>query len=195
MLTKEELLKCFQTEITAISEAEIAAAQREVQEIQDRAQQEIHENAQAAAQLWLEQETEDLQASHAVAMSHLNDENHKRLMAERAVMVEALFDEAKQQLLQFHREPQYQELLRKKLTAYAQSEEAMILQLGNTDKALMKELSAILKNAQVELANDIHLGGFRLILKQQNKLIDETLDSALSEARKAFLKHSALTIN
>ena len=57
MLTKEELLKCFQTEITAISEAEIAAAQREVQEIQDRAQQEIHENAQAAAQLWLEQET------------------------------------------------------------------------------------------------------------------------------------------
>lgn len=195
MITKEELLKCFQTEITAISEAEIEAAQREVKEIQTRAQQELHENAQEAAQLWFDQEAEDLQASHAVKMSHLNDDNHKRLMIERSRMVDELFAEAKQRLIEFHQGKDYQSLLSTKLKAYGDHQEAMVLQLGKEDEALMKDLLKILKNAQGELVSDISIGGFRLILKQQNRLIDETLDSAIKEARKAFLKNSALTID
>lgn len=195
MITKEELLKCFQTEITAISEAEIEAAQREVKEIQTRAQKELHENAQAAAQLWFNQEAEDLQASHAVQMSHLNDDNHKRLMIERSRMVDELFVEAKQRLIEFHQSKDYQGLLSTKLKAYGDYQEAMVLQLGKEDEALMRDLLEILKNAKGELVSDIGIGGFRLILKQQNKLIDETLDSALKEARKAFLKNSALTID
>lgn len=194
MITKEELLKCFQSEITAISEAEIAEAQREMKEIQDRAHQEIYKNAQAAAQLWFEQEAEDLKSNHAVTMSHLNDDNHKRLMAERSRMVEALFDEAKQKLLEFHQGKQYARFMSAKLKPYAEDEEAVILQLGKADEALMKELLSILKHAQGELVSDIELGGFRLLLKQQGRLIDETLDSALEESRKAFLRNSALTI-
>ena len=92
MITKEELLKCFQSEITAISEAEIAEAQREMKEIRLRTEQEINEGAQEAARLWFEQEAQDLSARHAVAMSHINDENHRRLMTERSLMAEELFE-------------------------------------------------------------------------------------------------------
>ena len=114
MITKEELLKCFQSEITAISEAEIAEAQREMKEIRLRTEQEINEGAQEAAKLWFEQEAQDLSARHAVAMSHINDENHRRLMTERSLMVEELFEAVKQQLMQFHKDKRYQQLITKK---------------------------------------------------------------------------------
>lgn len=195
MITKEELLKCFQTEITAISEAEIAAAQCEMQEIANRVRQEIYDDAQAAAQLWFEQEAEDLRANRAVQMSHINDDSHRRLMKERSAMVEALFAEAKEQLLNFHQDKKYQDYILNKLKTYTDNEEAKVLQLGNEDEALIKKVSDVLKNTQVVLVDDITLGGFRLILKQQNKLIDETMDSALAQARKAFLKNSELTIS
>ncbi len=195
MITKEELLKCFQSEITAISEAEIAEAQREMKEIRLRTEQEINEGAQEAARLWFEQEAQDLSARHAVAMSHINDENHRRLMTERSLMVEELFEAVKQQLMQFHKDKQYQELITKKISAYANRDETLVLQLGHDDEALMKQLLSILGNrATGEIVDDIVLGGFRLVLKDKERAIDETLDSALIEARKDFLQTSALTI-
>ncbi|MCI8850462.1 MAG: hypothetical protein HFE82_02790 [Erysipelotrichaceae bacterium] len=195
MITKEELLKCFQSEITAISEAEIAEAQREMKEIRLRTEQEINEGAQEAARLWFEQEAQDLSARHAVAMSHINDENHRRLMTERSLMAEELFEAVKQQLMQFHKDKQYQELITKKISAYANRDETLVLQLGHDDEALMKQLLSILGNrATGEIVDDIVLGGFRLVLKDKERAIDETLDSALIEARKDFLQTSALTI-
>lgn len=195
MITKEELLKCFQSEITVISEAEIAEAQREMKEIRLRTEQEINEGAQEAARLWFEQEAQDLSARHAVAMSHINDENHRRLMTERSLMAEELFEAVKQQLMQFHKDKQYQELITKKISAYANRDETLVLQLGHDDEALMKQLLSILGNrATGEIVDDIVLGGFRLVLKDKERAIDETLDSALIEARKDFLQTSALTI-
>lgn len=195
MITKEELLKCFQSEITAISEAEITEAQREMKEIRLRTEQEINEGAQEAARLWFEQEAQDLSARHAVAMSHINDENHRRLMTERSLMAEELFEAVKQQLMQFHKDKQYQELITKKISAYANRDETLVLQLGHDDEALMKQLLSILGNrATGEIVDDIVLGGFRLVLKDKERAIDETLDSALIEARKDFLQTSALTI-
>ena len=195
MITKEELLKCFQSERTAISEAEIAEAQREMKEIRLRTEQEINEGAQEAARLWFEQEAQDLSARHAVAMSHINDENHRRLMTERSLMAEELFEAVKQQLMQFHKDKQYQELITKKISAYANRDETLVLQLGHDDEALMKQLLSILGNrATGEIVDDIVLGGFRLVLKDKERAIDETLDSALIEARKDFLQTSALTI-
>lgn len=195
MITKEELLKCFQSEITAISEAEIAEAQREMKVIRLRTEQEINEGAQEAARLWFEQEAQDLSARHAVAMSHINDENHRRLMTERSLMAEELFEAVKQQLMQFHKDKQYQELITKKISAYANRDETLVLQLGHDDEALMKQLLSILGNrATGEIVDDIVLGGFRLVLKDKERAIDETLDSALIEARKDFLQTSALTI-
>ncbi len=195
MITKEELLKCFQSEITAISEAEIAEAQREMKEIRLRTEQEINEGAQEAARLWFEQEAQDLSARHAVAMSHINDENHRRLMTERSLMAEELFEAVKQQLMQFHKDKQYQELITKKISAYANRDETLVLQLGHDDEALMKQLLSILGNRAIgEIVDDIVLGGFRLVLKDKERAIDETLDSALIEARKDFLQTSALTI-
>lgn len=195
MITKEELLKCFQSEITAISEAEIAEAQREMKEIRLRTEQEINEGAQEAARLWFEQEAQDLSARHAVAMSHINDENHRRLMTERSLRAEELFEAVKQQLMQFHKDKQYQELITKKISAYANRDETLVLQLGHDDEALMKQLLSILGNrATGEIVDDIVLGGFRLVLKDKERAIDETLDSALIEARKDFLQTSALTI-
>lgn len=195
MITKEELLKCFQAEITAISEAEIDEAQREMNDIRLRAEREINENAQAAAKLWFEQEAQDVRANHAVAMSHLNDENHRRLMLERSHMVDELFEAANAALQQFHESDRYQDFLCTKLRAYADSDESMILQLGKSDEALMDQLLKILgAKAKGEIISDITLGGFRLVLKDKERAIDETLDSALNDARKAFLKNSALTI-
>lgn len=196
MITKEKLLQCFQAEITEISEAQIASAKQEMQEIQKRMEKEISENAQDEAQRWYEQEADELHAQHAITMSHLNDENHYKLMQERTKLVESLFDEAKQQLEQFHQGKQYLSFLRSRLAAYEWGQEEVVLQLCQSDEALMPELLKQLPpNAAGEIVKDIALGGFRVLIKHQGKLIDETIDSALDEAHRQFLQTSDLTIS
>lgn len=191
----EKLLACFREEIEAIQTEQITACKQELAAIQTRLEQELREDAQAKAAQWYEQEAAELTARHAIEMSRLKDENHRKLMKERALLVDTLFEEVKQRLNAYRKTSAYLETLKQRLQPYAQIKDALILQVGACDEALLDELLKELgPKAHGEVSAQITLGGFRLINPAKAQMSDESYDSVLAEAKEQFLLTSGLTI-
>lgn len=191
----ERVLTCFQQEIADITEAKIAAIKQELAAMQQRMEQEMQAEAEAKAQQWYGQEAQELSVTHAVEMSRLQDETHHRLMKERAEMVNSLFEQVKERLCAFRAQADYRAFLLEKLQRYIKAYPHSKVYVAAFDEALMKELLAQLSvNVPCEVAADITIGGFRLVDSDAARIIEETFDSALEEARETFLRTSGLTI-
>ncbi len=190
----ERVLACFQQEIADITKAKIASIKQELDAVQMRMEQEVQEESEARAQQWFEQEAAELRVQHAVEMSRLHDETHHHLLKEREVMVNALFDQVKERLCAFRKSGEYKTLLLEKLKRYTKEYKNIKMQIGSFDESLIKELQ-LDTDVPYEVVSDIKLGGFRLVLSDPARIIEETYDSALEEAKEAFLRTSGLTIS
>lgn len=198
MDTSEELKACFQQEIDANSQKRILQLRQEMEAIKMRTEQELMEEASERAERWYAQEEEELCAEHAVAMSHLNDDNHRRLMKERDTLVQGLFERVKEQIQAFHHSDAYVKEIKRKLELYTASHDVKgaVLMLGSEDESLLPAFLKVLgKGCTGQVDDTILLGGYRLIMEAKGRLIDETYDSAINEARANFLQTSGLTIS
>lgn len=194
-MTKEELLACFQEDIRTRSEAEITALNQEREQSRLQSEQEIKAAAMRRAQHWYEQEAAEIASAHSIAMSRLKDENDQRLMNERAALSEELFTQVKTQICAYQRSDAYLSDMQAKLSAVPNLDPTAVLQLGKQDAKLLDDcLKCLPKGTKGELCDDIVLGGYRLILAKQGRLIDETIDSAFVQAKAYFLTHSGLTL-
>ncbi len=191
----ERVLACFQQEIAEITDAKITALKQELEHTKQRMEQELQANAQAKAKQWYDQEAAELHVQHAVEMSRLHDETHHRLMKERADMVNTLFDQVKERLCAFRDTKEYKDVLLEKLKRYLKEYKQVRIQIGAFDEALIKEILTQLKSdIPYEIVSDITLGGFRLVLCDLGRILDETYDNALEDAKESFLRTSGLTI-
>ena len=194
-MTKEELLACFRKEITARSEAEIALLHQEMEHTRIQSELEMMGAAEQRAQHRYEQEAEEIRSAHSIAMSRLKDKNHQRLMNERAALSEELFTEVKERLRAYRESDAYLADMKAKLSAYEAFGETAVLQLGKADANRLKNCLACLpQGTQGELCEDIQLGGYRLVLAEHGRIIDETYDSAFVQAKAYFLEHSGLIL-
>lgn len=196
MDNKEELLACFLAEIDENSQKKIMQLRQEMEAIKMRTEQEIIEEAKEQTHRWFVQEEEIVRAEHAVAMSHLNDDNHRRLMEERDELVQGLFDRVIKELKQFCQSDAYEKALCNKLQeAGKQDLSGAVLLVSKKDEALLPKLIKALGQACTgDVDETIVLGGYRLVLASKGRLIDETYDNALQQARENFLQTSGLTI-
>lgn len=193
---KEELLSYFESEINEVAEKEIAGLEQEMEDIRKRTVDELEKQAQLAIKIKYEQELSEINADHAIALSHLNDENNRKLMNERNRLVHQIFEDAKQELLAFTKEKNYVEQLKKKL------EKLNIRKYPNANLYVAKQDEAILKeliqaygapcNGMIDPT--IMLGGFRLECADAGVIHDETIDSAIHDAKAWFYEASGLTI-
>lgn len=193
---KEELLAYFESEITEVSKKEITALEQEIEEIRNRTLQELTEQAQQRANAMYEQELSELKGDHAIALSHLNDDNSRRLMAERDRLVDSVFATAKERILSFTKQTEYLAEMKQKLCELQKKEyPSAHLSIAVQDEAYRKELLAAYgRPCSVEVDPLITLGGFRLACKEAGIIHDETYDTAIAEAREWFHEASGLTI-
>lgn len=195
MDTQEELLAYFTREIEELSGKEIDAYQQEMEQIRKNQEQELNQAAQEAATRWYEQEEEEERSNHAVKMSHLNDENHRKLMEERNALVDQLFAEVKEQIIAFHHSPAYIEKMQEKLQGLSTALFPATLYVGKEDEGHLEEWLRLLPQDCVgKVDTSIQLGGFRLEASAKGRIVDESFDQAIKEARDYFLQTSGLTI-
>lgn len=196
METAEELLAYFKHEISERSEKELKAMRHEIDRIKEDARQAYTQAAEEAAQRWYEQEAAEERLEHAIKMSHLNDENHRHLMEERTALVEQLFDKVKTRLCVFRKQKQYEQDLEDKIKKLREQDLfPAILYVGKEDEHLLETFVALLKQGCTgQIDTSIQYGGFRLVAQQKGRIVDETYDRALEEAKNYFLQTSGLTI-
>lgn len=193
---KEELIAYFKSEIKDSSAKEIVALKEEIQAIRNQTMNELDEQAAQAADVHFAQELSEMNSDHAIALSHLNDENNRRLMAERQRMVEEVFHDAKEALFSYTSGIEYIEKLTGKLRELKQMNlTPAILYVRKEDEAYLSDL---IKSYELpcegEVDANIHIGGFRIECLEKGVVVDETFDSALQQSKSWFYDTSGLVI-
>ncbi|MEG0276887.1 MAG: V-type ATP synthase subunit E, partial [Coprobacillus sp.] len=155
----------------------------EVQTLEDEAYESMREEAQKDADLKLKQDLAEMssQASSEISESHI--ERTKKLIEKRDGYVKAIFDEAKNKLVEFTKSKDYASYMKEKVEEVAKSfnEDNSVLYLTENDLSLGKELAkAFGKDIEVKVSEDIIIGGFIIENKASSLVVNETLDSALN---------------
>ncbi|MEG0684610.1 MAG: V-type ATP synthase subunit E [Coprobacillus sp.] len=169
----------------------------EVQTLEDEAYESMREEAQKDADLKLKQDLAEMssQASSEISESHI--ERTKKLIEKRDGYVKAIFDEAKNKLVEFTKSKDYASYMKEKVEEVAKSfnEDNSVLYLTENDLSLGKELAkAFGKDIEVKVSEDIIIGGFIIENKASSLVVNETLDSALNNQKEWFNKNSGLII-
>lgn len=192
----KELQTVFENEISTVSNKEIAAIEREIDDMKTRTFNEFESAAKQKADLYYEQEISEIDGEHAIALSHLNDDNTRKLMQERDQMVKTVFEEAKKQVIAFTKDAAYKDKLISKLKNLKDKQFTPAkLFVSPADEKLLKDLlKAYELECEGSIDESIQLGGFRLECPQKGVIVDETFDRAMIDSKQWFLQNSGLTI-
>lgn len=195
--TNDQKLSKFIQAITAYAEEQSDAIHREVEAFKEarlgRAEQEVlresyvliqHEQDEMRRQIARELSAQETAARHA-------------LFSKRREMMDAIFDRARQKLLDYAQTAEYQEDVKASFAAMVGElpAEGTVYAVCARDEALMAELTPLCpEGSRIEVAEDITLGGLRGTNVAAGILLDDTLDTRLEQQHDWFTDHSGLTI-
>lgn len=194
--TLEELEAYFKQEIRKVSEKELEEVRREIEKIRNKVVTELEETAKLNAKIIVDQELKEIDSDHAISLSRLADDNNRRLMAKRQELTEGLFADVRNKLLAYAATDDYKTMMGEKTRKLAQRFRAdAVLIVGKRDESLLPELlRSFSEGTQGTVDPQIELGGFRLEVKKDRIIVDETFDSTLNEEREKFYANSNLII-
>lgn len=196
MDTMEELRQAFDQAITDASNQEINDLRNEMEMIKEQTKKEINEEVSRNVMRWYEQEAEEMRLSYAQKQSEIKESYNQKLKQERAALVKQLFEQVKQNVQAFHDSKAYETSIQNKLAIYQnQNLDDCILMMGEMDQKLLEKMCKLMKeNCTSTIDPTIQMGGFRILLKEKGRMIDESYDQAFAQAKADFLETSGLML-
>lgn len=194
--TIEELEEYFKNEIERVSQSEIKKIQTEIQNIENRNIRELEETARNNAEIIVNQEVSSMDSEHAISLSRIADDNQRKLMKKRQELINNLFLEIRDKLVEYTKTEEYKEKMKERIRLLStQYHSEGILKLAPKDMKLADELSSGFSGQIVVRPDEsIEIGGFILEYHQDRIIINETYDARLKEEREMFYANSELII-
>jgi len=194
--TIEELEEYFKNEIERVSQSEIKKIQTEIQNIENRNIKELEETARNNAEIIVNQEVSSMDSEHAISLSRMADDNQRKLMKKRQELINNLFLEISDKLVEYTKTDEYKEKMKERIRLLStQYHSEGILKLAPKDMKLADELSSGFSGQTVVRPDEsIEIGGFILEYHQDRIIINETYDARLKEEREMFYANSELII-
>lgn len=194
--TIEELEEYFKNEIERVSQSEIKKIQTEIQNIENRNIRELEETARNNAEIIVNQEVSSMDSEHAISLSRIADDNQRKLMKKRQELINNLFLEIRDKLVEYTKTEEYKEKMKERIRLLStQYHSEGILKLAPKDMKLADELSSGFSGQTVVRPDEsIEIGGFILEYHQDRIIINETYDARLKEEREMFYANSELII-
>ncbi len=194
--TIEDLEEYFKNEIERVSQGEIKKIQTEIQNIENRNIRELEETARNNAEIIVNQEVSSMDSEHAISLSRMADDNQRKLMKKRQELINNLFLEIREKLVEYTKTDDYKEKMKERIRLLStQYHSEGILKLALKDMKLADELSAGFSGQTVVRPDEsIEIGGFILEYHQDRIIINETYDARLKEEREMFYANSELII-
>ncbi len=131
------------------------------------------------------------------SVANMKQENLKKLIIYRKQLVNGLFAECSEQLVNFTCTNEYADFLKNTIDPFLEEacnlKEKCTVLMCPTDEIAKKTVAKILPNASVKTNAQIKIGGIQIIIGRI--LHDETLDTRLLNHRKDFLLHCELHID
>ena len=193
---KDELEQYFKDEIHRVSQVEIQQIEDEITNIRERAIRELEHNVQQEAGMYLEQELKELQSEHAICLSKVREETNRKLMAKRQELSDRIFTSVKEKLQEFVNSETYVAFMEKKANVFGTyGYEGVTLYVRKEDMQYASNLQNAFGNAcNVQVDDEIVLGGIRLECPTNGRMIDETFDTVIDEQREWFYTNSGLFV-
>ena len=123
-------------------------------------------------------------AQYKRMIAQAEQEHHCSLLSHREALVEKIFENIRQRLVQFHQGASYPAYLQKQIRDVKLDANSVIY-LAPADMQYADLLKGT-SGAQVCEDDSILLGGLSITAKDSKCIIDKTLDTAFDEQRKAF---------
>ena len=192
MTTENEKLNKFinavNDEIDSKIESMLDNAESERNQILNQAEQDAKEAADKHYNVYYQKN--DKNFVREISCSELNAK--KSIIQHREKIVERLFNNVEQRLIEFRSTPKYADMLIKNLLLMHISEGAEIYLCSEDMKyseLLKKAVPA--KNLKILVSDKILLGGIMVYNPEKGTIIDKTFDLAIEEKKRAFTNSNA----
>jgi vacuolar-type H+-ATPase subunit E/Vma4 len=145
----------------------------------------------------VQRRTATLRANSIKAISKAQVETRRGLLRRREELSAMVMASVWTRLFEYGKTPAYAEAIKAELAELAgqYDHSTSTVYLREADRGLADEIKALLPGCTVEIDPAIKAGGWRLENTAGRILIDETLDTRLTEGKNWFLLHSGLRID
>ncbi len=195
--TNQELYQYFTHEIERISEQQIEALRKEMDEKKRSELKRITDNIERKTRKYLNRELKSLNTDFSSEINHIHTENHRKLMEKRENLLENIFSEVKDKLEKFVKSNKYDTLLKKMLketVEYLDTDSLTFItsEKDDTIKKVLKDTVSV--DYEIKTSKDIAIGGFKAKSDALGLEVDRTLDKKLRDQRDWFHANSNLFI-
>lgn len=197
MQSKEQIFLYMKEEIERLAKKEEEQILSEAKELEQEAYESMKAEAKADASAQLNKELAEISSQASVEAAANLETRTKQLVEKRDGFVADIFNEAKEKLFSFASGNEYHDYLVNRVSAVSKEYqmENCVLKVREADQALKDELvKAYQLPVEVEVSQDILIGGFILENKTTHVVVDESLDFALESQKDWFYKTSGLMI-
>lgn len=181
---QQEKLDRFVNSVDDEVDAQISDMIQEAQQQGDEIKATAKDAALKASYDRIQKAVKETEAQYKRMIAQAEQEHHCSLLSHREALVEKIFENIRQRLVQFHQGASYPAYLQKQIRDVKLDANSVIY-LAPADMQYADLLKGT-SGAQVCEDDSILLGGLSITAKDSKCIIDKTLDTAFDEQRKAF---------
>lgn len=169
------------------------------QEIEDYKNTKIEQATEQGLQDAYDLIREDIASRKAVIVNDVSQNElrlRNELFTERMTICENVFSEAREKLIAFTKTEDYKDFLNLSLQAIGEKCGFASCQISVSpcDEDKSELIQAVIPSAQITADNHIEIGGIKAFCPDLGIMMDDTLDSRLTEQRQWFIENCGLKV-
>ena len=197
MSQPDNKLDKFSSAVLKDAQEQRAKILQEIEEYRKSQMEKAEEEILHEAYIMIQNEIASIKNQESRKISLAELEGRRKLLKQREEITAKVFTETAGRLLAFTRTPEYKPYLcdRVKKCAVQLPAGQVVIRLKKDDLALSDSLIAACgREATVEAAADIEIGGFIMVNEEMGLVVDETIDLKLRSQKDWFAAASGLTL-
>lgn len=194
---EDQLYRYFDKAINNEADKKISTLRKEIDYLYAKEMKKIKDNLMVKKNLQLNKNLRELQIEYQDQINKIGVGFDEKLIKERSFMINIVFQSVLLELGDFIQTKAYDDLMEKRIIEINKfvKDKKVIFNISEIDQRIAKIIEKTMKTPyEIQVGNNIRIGGFIAEIPSDKVEIDETLDSKLKERKEWFYKNSKLFI-
>ena len=194
----DDVYRLFSRDIISKSNEEIEKLKTEIDEKKTKSIKRIETEVHTRVFRSLDIDLSDLNADFSANLSRVKNEYTRVLMRKRRELLDSIVEEVRAKCIKFVEGKKYKEFIDKKIKSISEKfcNKAIEFRIKKNDRIVIESIKNNLDvKYEIKEVNEIEIGGFSVICYEMGVMLDETIDTKLSERQLWFYEHSDLAAN
>lgn len=187
----------FLKAIEKYAEEQRTKIESEAEDFKEKELSKAEEEGLKEAYILIQRKMSDINTQISSELSKAESSSRKEIFIKRKQIAEQVFEKAEKKLLDYTKTDKYPALLKKSAKEISDclTADDVTLYVKKDDIKFESEIkSAFGRNCNIEISEEITIGGIIGLSKKLGLLADETLDTKLSEQHEWFYENSELRV-